>query len=179
MYHLYVCVYFPHNGQLVRTDFPHNALSLQCIVCTSRSVCVCVCKSVSISLFVCMCVCLSLCVCVFYPQRPTRMHWFSPLCTFITMYHLFIYVCIFPTTPTRTHWFSPQWIFPTMYHLYVCVYFPTTQTRTHRFSPQCTFPTMYHLYVCVYVPYNDQLGRTHFPHNALSPQCIVGTTWYV
>jgi len=31
------------------------------------------------------------------------------------------------------------------------------------------------LYVCVYVPHNDQLGRTHFPHNALSPQCIVGT----
>ena len=29
--------------------------------------------------------------------------------------------------------------------------------------------------VCVYVPHNDQLGRTDFPHNALSPQCIVGT----
>ena len=27
----------------------------------------------------------------------------------------------------------------------------------------------------VYVPHNDQLGRTDFPHNALSPQCIVGT----
>ena len=31
------------------------------------------------------------------------------------------------------------------------------------------------LSVCVYVPHNDQLGRTDFPHNALSPQCIVGT----
>jgi len=29
--------------------------------------------------------------------------------------------------------------------------------------------------VCLYVPHNDQLGRTDFPHNALSPQCIVGT----
>jgi len=29
--------------------------------------------------------------------------------------------------------------------------------------------------VCVYVPHNDQLGLTDFPHNALSPQCIVGT----
>jgi len=28
--------------------------------------------------------------------------------------------------------------------------------------------------VCVYVPHNDQLGRTDFRHNALSPQCIVG-----
>jgi len=34
---------------------------------------------------------------------------------------------------------------------------------------------MYHLYVCVYVPHNDQLGQMDFPHNALSPQCIVGT----
>jgi len=33
---------------------------------------------------------------------------------------------------------------------------------------------MYHLYVCVYVPHNYQLGCTHFPHNTLSPQCIVG-----
>jgi len=32
-------VYFPHNDQLGRTDFPHNALSPQCIVCTY--VCVC------------------------------------------------------------------------------------------------------------------------------------------
>ena len=31
------------------------------------------------------------------------------------------------------------------------------------------------LSVRVYVPHNDQLGRTDFPHNALSPQCIVGT----
>jgi len=37
------------------------------------------------------------------------------------------------------------------------------------------FPTIYHLYVYVYVPHNDILGRTDFPHNALSPQCIVGT----
>jgi len=29
--------------------------------------------------------------------------------------------------------------------------------------------------VQVYVPHNDQLGRTHFPNNALSSQCIVGT----
>jgi len=37
-----VCVYFPHNDQLGRTDFPHNALSPQCIVRTYRCVCVCV-----------------------------------------------------------------------------------------------------------------------------------------
>ena len=30
------------------------------------------------------------------------------------------------------------------------------------------------LSVCVYVPHNDQLGCMDFPHNALSPQCIVG-----
>jgi len=99
MYHLYICVYFPHKDQLGRTHFPHNILSPQCIICT--------------------------------------------------------YVCIFPTTPTRTH----------------------------TFSPQCTFPTMYHLYVCVYVPHNDQLGRTHFPHNVsfvrmcvFSPQRQLGRT---
>ena len=34
---------YPHNDQLGRTDFPHNALSPQCIVCTYRCVCVCVC----------------------------------------------------------------------------------------------------------------------------------------
>jgi len=139
---------FSPQHQLGCTDFPHNALSPQCIICTY--------------------------VCIF-PTTPTigrtdfPHNALSPQCIICT------YVCIFPTTPTRTHRFSPQCIFPTMYHLYVCVYFPTTQTRTHRFSPQCTFPTMYHLYVCVYVPHNDQLGRTHFPHNALSPQCIVGT----
>ena len=87
-----ICVYVPHNDQLGRTDFPHNALSPQCITCTY--------------------------VCVRSPQRPTTMH---------------------------------------------------------RFSPQCTFPTMYHLYVCVYFPHNDQLGRTDFPHNAMSPQCIICT----
>ena len=38
-----VCVYVPHNDQLGRTDFPHNALSPQCIVGTYRCVCVCVC----------------------------------------------------------------------------------------------------------------------------------------
>ena len=31
------------------------------------------------------------------------------------------------------------------------------------------------LSLCLYVPHNDKLGRTDFPHNALSPQCIVGT----
>ena len=36
-----VCVYFPHNDQLGRTDFPHNALSPQCIVCTYMYVCIC------------------------------------------------------------------------------------------------------------------------------------------
>jgi len=50
MYHLYVCVYFPHNDQLGRTDFPHNALSPQCIVGTYRCVCVCVCLSVCVSI---------------------------------------------------------------------------------------------------------------------------------
>jgi len=29
------------------------------------------------------------------------------------------------------------------------------------------------MYVCVYFPHNDQLGSTDFPHNALSPQCII------
>jgi len=33
----------------------------------------------------------------------------------------------------------------------------------------------HHRYTSPYVPHNDQLGRTHFPRNALSPQCIVGT----
>jgi len=49
MYHLDVCVYVPHNDQLGRTDFPHNALSPQCIVGTYRCVCVCVCLSVFLS----------------------------------------------------------------------------------------------------------------------------------
>jgi len=40
-------VYVPHNDQLGRTDFPHNALSPQCIVGTYR--CVCVCVSVTLS----------------------------------------------------------------------------------------------------------------------------------
>jgi len=31
---LFVCVYFLHNDQLGRTDFPHNALSPQYIICT-------------------------------------------------------------------------------------------------------------------------------------------------
>jgi len=38
-------VYVPHNDQLGRTDFPHNALSPQCIVGTYRCVCVCVCET--------------------------------------------------------------------------------------------------------------------------------------
>jgi len=72
-------------------------------------------------------------------------------------------------------------IFPTMHFPHnvsfvrMCVFSPQRPTRKHRFSPQCTFPTMYHLYVCVYFPHNDQLGRTYFPHNALSPQCITCT----
>ena len=57
----------------------------------------------------------------------------------------------------------------------MCVFSPQRPTRMHTFSAQCTFPTMYHLYLCVYVPHNDQLGCTDFLHNALSPQCIVGT----
>ena len=40
---LTVSVYFPHNDQLGRTDFPHNALSPQCIVGTYRCVCLCIC----------------------------------------------------------------------------------------------------------------------------------------
>ena len=39
---LCVCVYVPHNDQLGRTDFPHNALSPQCIICTYVCACVCV-----------------------------------------------------------------------------------------------------------------------------------------
>jgi len=67
-----MCVCFPHNDQLGRTDFPHNALSPQCIVCTYRCVC----------------------VCVFSPQRPTRTHGFSPQYTFPTMYHRYIHMCM-------------------------------------------------------------------------------------
>ena len=47
---VFVCVgvYVPHNGQLGRTDFPHNALSPQYIVGTYRCVCVCVCTKIII-----------------------------------------------------------------------------------------------------------------------------------
>ena len=172
-------MYFPHNDQLGCTDFPHNALSPQCITCTY--------------------------VCVRSPQRPTTTHRFSPQCTFPTMYHL--YACVYFThndqlrrtdfphnalphnvslvrmcvyvphndqlgrTDVPHNTLSPQSITCT----YVCVRSPQRPTVTHGFSPQCTFPTMYHLYVCVYFPHNDHIGRTDFPHNALSPQCIVGT----
>ena len=67
-----MCVYVPHNDQLGRTDFPHNALSPQCISCTY--------------------------MCVLSPQRPTRTHRFSPQCTFPTKYHLYVCVCTFPST---------------------------------------------------------------------------------
>ena len=90
----------------------------------------------------------------------------------------FVRMCVFsPQRPTRMHAFSPQCTFPTMYRLYVCVYFPhndqlgCTHFPHNAFSSQYTFPTMYRLYVCVYFPHNDQLGCTHFPHNAFSPQC--------
>jgi len=89
-------------------------------------------------------------MCVFSPQRPTRTHRFSPQCTFPTMYSLYVQcVCIFPTTTNED-----SQIFPTMH-------FP------HNVSFACT--------VCVYFPHNNQLGRTDFLHNALSPQCIVCT----
>ena len=94
----------------------------------------------------------------------------------------FVRMCVFsPQQPTRMHTFSPQCTFPTMYHLYLSVYVPhnnqlgRTDFPDNALSPQSTFPTMYHLYVCVYFPHNDQLGRTDFPHNALSPQCIICT----
>ena len=58
--------------------------------------------------------------------------------------------------------------------VHMCVFSSQRPTRMHAFFPQCTFPTMYRWYVCVYFPHNDQLGCTDFPHNALSPQCIVG-----
>ena len=151
MYHLYVCVYFPHNDQLGRTYFPHNALYPQCIICTY--------------------------MCTF----PTTTN--SDARIFPTMHFShnvsLVRMCVrSPQQPTRTHGFSRQCTFPTIHFPHnvsfvrMCVRSPQRPTRTHGFSPQCTFPTMYRWYVCVYVPHNDQLGRTHFPHNA---QCIVGT----
>jgi len=95
-------------------------------------------------------------------------------------------MCVFsPQRPTRMHAFSPQCTFPTMYRLYVCVYFPhndqlgCTHFPHNAFSSQYTFPTMYRLYVCVYFPHNDQLGCTHFPHNAFSPQCTFPTIYHL
>jgi len=159
MYHLYVCVYFPHNDQLGCTDFPtmhfpHNVSFVR--------------------------------MCVFSPQQPTRMHTFSPQCTFPTMYHLYLSVYVphnnqLGRTDFPDNALSPQCTFPTIHFPHnvsfvrMCVFSPQRPTRTHRFSSQCTFPTMYHLYVCVYFPHNDQPGCTHFPHNALSPQCIICT----
>ena len=65
MYHLYVCVYFPHNDQLGRTDFPHNALSPQCIVGTYRWVCGCDCRCSRVCCPKCVDVTIGVLWCVF------------------------------------------------------------------------------------------------------------------
>jgi len=139
MYHLYICVYFPHNDQLGCTHFSHNALSPQCIVGTY--------------------------VCIF-PTTPTRTHRFSPQCTSPQCVHL--YICVyFPHNDKLgcTHFphntFSPQCTFPTMYCLYICVYFPDNDQlgRTHfphnALSPQYIIYT----YVCIFPTTTNENAR--------------------